>query len=277
MNIDSMQYSVLMPLWHKEELSYLQQSLQSMVQQNKPPQEFVFVLDQPISKKMKSFIQSLLPASINIQFVKAYHLHGQGLGALLREGVTKCSCPYIARMDSDDISLPSRCEKELQLFAMFPDLAVVGSCLTEFSHTPKDLHSVRKVPQQGMSIRHFAKYRNPMNHSTVMLKKDDLLSVGNYDANFSYCEDYELWYRMIKKGYILYNIQESLLYYRTGSDFLNRRSRKGNRHAYLKLRKIMLKDHFINYFEFLLFTFIQYFFSVSPNYMKKFIYYNLRK
>lgn len=266
-----------MPLWHKERFDYLKQSLQSMIEQSIPPQEFVFVLDQPISKKMKTLIQSLLPDSIELQFVEAYHLHGQGLGALLREGITKCSCPYIARMDSDDISLPSRCEKELQLFAVFPDLAAVGSYLTEFSHTPKEPHSVRRVPQQGISIRHFARYRNPMNHSTVMLKKSAVLSAGNYAAHFSYCEDYELWYRMIQKGYALYNIQESLLFYRTGTDFLDRRSRKGNRHAYLKLRKIMLQDHFINCFEFILFTFIQYFFSVSPNYVKKIIYHNLRK
>lgn len=277
MNPDSTAYSVLMPLWHKEQLNYLEQSLLSMVNQSIPPKEFIFVLDQPISEKMKSLIHDLLPAPIDIQFVEAYHLYGQGLGSLLKEGITKCSCPYIARMDSDDISLPTRCEKELQLFSIFPDLAVVGSFLTEFSDSPVAPCAVRKVPQQGYAVRHFAKYRNPMNHSTVMMKKSSLLSVGNYDSGFSYCEDYELWYRMIKKRYELYNIQESLLYYRAGKNFLNRRSRKGNGSAYIKLRKIMLKDHFINPIEFVIFTFIQYFFSVSPNCIKKFIYLNLRK
>lgn len=275
--MDHTKYSVLMPLWHNERSDFLEQSLLSMVNQTIPPQEFVFILDQPIPAKMKSLIQSLLAGHTDVRFVEVYHLHGCGLGALLQAGMLQCSCPYVARMDSDDISLPDRCEKELRIFEGSPDLAVVGSFLSEFQDTPEQIQSVRKVPEQASKLRCFARYRNPLNHPTVMMKKAAVLSAGNYSADFSYCEDYELWYRMIKKGYALYNIQESLLYYRTGSDFLDRRSRKGNIRAYVKLRKIMRKDHFINYFEYAFFIFIQCFFSVSPHCIKKLIYQNLRK
>lgn len=275
--MEQIKYSVLMPLWHRERFDILEQSLRSMVNQTLPPQEFVFVLDRPISAQMKSFIQSLLSPHMDLCYVEAYHLSGQGLGALLRAGIIQCSCPYVARMDSDDISLPTRCEKELQIFHQFPELAAVGSFLSEFQETPEQIQSVRKVPEQKTEIRRFAKYRNPMNHPTVMLKRSAVLSAGNYKESFSYCEDYELWYRMIKKGYSLYNIQESLLYYRTGSDFLDRRSRKGNIQAYVRLRKIMQEDRFINSFEYMLGTAVQCFFFVSPHGIKKLIYHQLRK
>lgn len=269
-------YSVLMPLWHNEPLSFLESSISSMIKQDVLPYEFVFVLDNPIPQEMKNLITSTISNKANIHYIECFHLKGQGLGALLHEGVEACQCPFIARMDSDDISMPHRCSAELDYLNYNSKFDVIGSFLTEFEASPLQAGSLRKVPEQGVALTYFAKFRNPCNHPTVMFKKASIISAGNYNSNYSYCEDYELWYRMIKAGYKFYNIQESLLYYRKGDNFLERRSRKGNIDAYIQLKKSMLNDGFINKYEYFSSVYAQCIFSRSPVWLKKMIYNNLR-
>lgn len=269
-------YSVLMPVWSQEKLPFLEKSIQSMLNQTLIPYEFVFVFDEAISHEMDSLIKSLILPHAKIQYVEAYHLQGCGLGALLNLGVQKCSCPFIARMDSDDISSPNRCEKEFHILNSLPTLAVVGAFLTEFREDPHLSESLRKVPEQGIQLEHFAKFRNPMNHPTVMFRKSIVLEVGNYNPSFSHCEDYELWYRIIKSGYSIYNIQESLLHFRTGNTFLTRRSQTKNIKSYVKLKKIMKSDGYIKFYEYYLSISIQFIFMFAPKSIKKIIYNQLR-
>lgn len=269
-------YSVLMPIWSGEKLCFLEDSVKSMINQTLRPVEFVFVFDQPISSEMDSLLKKLILPKAKIKYVDACNLRGCGLGALLNIGVESCSCPFIARMDSDDISLPIRCQKEIEILNNITSIAVVGSFLTEFEITPKIPKFIRKVPEMGEELIRFAKYRNPTNHPTVMFRKSSILEVGNYNTSFSHCEDYELWYRFIKRGYSLYNIQESLLFFRTGDNFLERRSDIKNIKAYKKLKKIMKSDKFINHNEYITSILIQYFFAYMPKIVKKIIYQQLR-
>lgn len=270
------EYSVLMPLWSGEKLCFLEQSIKSMINQTISPNEFVFIFDQPISNEMDSLIKTLISTHARIQYIEAFHLKGAGLGALLKLGVEACTSSFIARMDSDDISLPDRCKKELEVLNSSSTIAVVGSFLTEFELYPDTPKSIRKVPEKGEEFIRFAKYRNPINHPTVMFRKSLILEAGNYNALFSHCEDYELWYKIIKSGYPIYNIQESLLLYRTGEDFLERRSRSENLNSYIKLKKLMKSDKFINTKEYVLSIIIQCFFAYSPIIIKKIVYQQLR-
>lgn len=271
------EYSVLMPLWHGENPLFLKQSLLSMASQTIPPVEYVFVLDHPIAKNMKNLIQEIVGSHAKICYVEVYQLEGHGLGALLREGVLACSCSFVARMDSDDIALPSRCEQELYYLNDPYDYHVVGSFLTEFQHNTDQPSSIRKVPECGPAFTRFAKFRNPLNHPTVMFQRDAVLAAGNYNPHYSYCEDYELWYRMLKADYSFYNLQESLLFYRSGNDFLERRSRKGNLKSYVHLKKQMRRDGFINCSQYVFSIVVQWCFSQAPHRIKKNIYRLLRK
>jgi glycosyltransferase involved in cell wall biosynthesis len=265
-----------MPISSGEKLCFLEDSIKSMINQTLRPVEFVFVFDQPISKEMDSLLKKLVSSRAKIKYIEAYHLCGCGLGALLKAGVEACSCTFIARMDSDDISLPVRCQKELEILNTSSTIAVVGSFLTEFELSPIIPKSIRKVPEKGEELIRFAKLRNPLNHPTVMFRKSSILKSGNYNPSFSHCEDYELWYRIIKSGYSLYNIQESLLFFRSGNDFLERRSNDHNIKAYSNLKKIMKTDNFINHYEYLSSVTIQYLFAHMPISVKKIIYQQLR-
>ena len=83
-------------------------------------------------------------------------------------------------------------------------------------------NGIRKVPLTGEKIRKYAKFRNPMNHVTVCMKREVLLGVGNYE-NVLWHEDYYLWIKMLISGYKLQNLPEVSVHVRAGS-FTSRRS-----------------------------------------------------
>src|SRR5699024_2389598 len=101
-----------------------------------------------------------------------------GLGMALNEGLKACKNELVARMDTDDISLPTRCEKQLHEFLTNPDLSIVGTNTDEFYESPNDIVSSRIVPTKHEDILSFSKRRSPFNHPTVMYRKTDVLNVG---------------------------------------------------------------------------------------------------
>lgn len=146
----------------------------------------------------------------------------RGLGKALNEGLKYCSHELVARMDTDDIAMPERFEKQLAVFKKYPDIDVVGAWINEFEDNVSNIKSVRKLPELPDDIRQFAKRRNPINHPVVMFRKSAVLAAGGY-RHFPLFEDYYLWIRMLMNGAKFYNIQESLLYFRFSSEMFKRR------------------------------------------------------
>ena len=64
---------------------------------------------------------------------------------------------------------------------------------------------IRDIPIGMPNIKKFAIYRNPVNHPTVMFRKQDVLDTGNYLPQLWF-EDYYLWARMLQRGYIFYQL-----------------------------------------------------------------------
>ena len=130
----------------------------------------------------------------------------------MNKGLLLCNYDIIARMDTDDICKPSRFKEEMAILEANPDIAVVGSWVDEFVDTPERVLTIRTVPEHPEDIAVFARKRNPMNHPTVMFRKNEVLDAGNYISMLLF-EDYYLWARMITQGKKLYNIQHSLLFF----------------------------------------------------------------
>jgi hypothetical protein len=125
-------------------------------------------------------------------------------------------------MDSDDISLPERCEKQLLCFSEDHDLSIVGTYIREFHTVPNDSLLIRKVPLTHAEIVKFARRRSPFNHPTVMFKASDVLRCGGYGTS-GRKEDLELFPAMVNSGCNAKNIPEVLLHYRADSHNLSRR------------------------------------------------------
>ena len=239
-----MKYSVLMPVYRKENPFYFYRAALSMMKQSVSPDEFVLVCDGPLTEELDAVIRKLEETwSEQVKIVRLPE--NRGIGPALAAGVESCRNNLIARMDSDDIACPERCEKQLVQFRGNPALALASGAIAEFEmdslekaanmqwtiDTPKEpveipedccITGTRTLPCGYEEILIFARKRNPMNHMAVMMRRDAVLAVGNYRA-VKGAEDYELWVRMLQAGYRAENLPDVLVYARTGNGMMQRR------------------------------------------------------
>ena len=222
--LNSVDVSILMSVYIKEKPEYLRTSLKSAINQTVRVKEIVLVLDGPITDQLQSVVEECQKECSDL--IKLIPLkENVGLGKALAIGVEKCKYDLVARMDTDDIMIPTRIEKQIAEFTSDLDLTIVGSNIDEFYDSPESIVGRRVVPETNEEICNFSKKRNPFNHMTVMFKKSAVLDVGNYQPMMGF-EDYYLWVRLLKAGYKGKNIQESLVFARTGEDMYARRGGK---------------------------------------------------
>ena len=216
-----MNYSVLMSVYDKERPEYLEQSIQSMLQQTVMPEQFVIVEDGELNDDLQRIVkkyQSEYPGLFTIVPLK----QNVGLGRALDHGLKACRNELVARMESDDISLPQRCEKQLNVFAKDNQLAIVGTNIDEFWDDPQVIKCSRVVPSEPEEIKKRIGRIQPFNHPTVMYKKSEVIRCGGY-GKMKRKQDRDLFSRMINMGCKARNINESLLLFRSNADNYKRR------------------------------------------------------
>lgn len=258
-------YSVLMSVYIKEKPEYLQQSIESILNQTAPTDDFELVCDGPLTPELDSVI-----AQYSTLHVVRLKKNG-GLGKALNEGMKYCQHDLIARMDSDDISRPDRCERELKIFRDHPEVDIVSGTIEEFSTTPDEAYSKRVLPETSEEIVEFAKKRNPFNHPAVMCRKSAIESAGGY-KDFYLLEDYFLWVRMLLNGSKGYNIQEPVLWMRAGSDLYKRRGGWEYVGSEKKLFSYMLGKGFISKGEYTSAMISRAAGAMIPNSVRSFLY-----
>ena len=237
-------YSVLMSLYIKEKPEYLRLAVQSMVDQTISPDEIIIVKDGSVTPELLAVLDEFTEKYPALFSIVGYE-QNKGLGYALNYGIERSKNELIARMDTDDISKPERCEKQLEMFAKNPELAIVGSNVDEFCFDPKNVVSVRAVPTEHKDIYEFAKRRSAFNHPAVMYKKSAVLSVGGY-SDLRRNQDVELFGRMLFSGCKAANIGEPLLWFRSDDALAKRRKSWENTKSYIntikKFRKMGYSD-----------------------------------
>ncbi len=216
-------YSVLMSLYYKENPIYLIESIESMLKQTLPAEQIVIVKDGPLTKELDSIIENYKNKN-NKLFTILILEENIGLGKALDKGLLLCRNELVARMDTDDISLPERCEKQVKEFIKNPKLSIVGSNIDEFYDNPDNVISSRNVPSSHENIIKFIRRRSPFNHPAVMFKKSEVIRCGGY-GKFRRKQDLDLFSRMLNNECLAKNINESLVLFRSNEDsFARRRS-----------------------------------------------------
>ena len=216
-----MKFSVLISVYEKEEATFLDKALSSIEDQTLLANEIVLVKDGPLTYFLDKVIQHHLRTSV-IPYVIVTLDENVGLGVALERGLQSCNYEWVARMDSDDIAKKDRFEKQLSCLEACPEIDVLGSWISEFDGILRDTDRKRVLPSVHPDLMRYAKYRNPINHMTVIFRKSAVRSAGGYLPMNSF-EDYWLWIRMLQKGYVFGNIEEVLVYARSGEDMLERR------------------------------------------------------
>jgi glycosyltransferase involved in cell wall biosynthesis len=239
--------SVLMSVYYKESSRNLDQCLESITNQTLPADEIVIVKDGVLPLELE---ETLLSWHDKLPLKIVGYEENRGLPYALNYGLAYCSHELVARMDSDDICLPDRFEKQVIFFEKNQSTVLLSGYISEFNKTPNDILSIRKVPIGCENIARYLKKRNAFNHMAVMSRKSVLLLVGGYKKFIGF-EDYDLWIRLVRAGYKVDNIPEILVYVRIGDNMIMRR----NGFKYVK-REITFfneqrRTHFISLVEFI--------------------------
>ena len=228
-----------MSLYAKERPEYLPLAIDSMLAQTVRPDEIVIVKDGPLTEELDGIVEKYVKENPEV-FTIVPSEKNIGLGLALNLGLERCRNELVARMDTDDIAKPDRCEKQLAQFEKDPELSLLGSAVDEFHDTPDKVVSRRVVPTEHKDIYEFAKRRSAFNHPAVMYKKSKVLSVGGYSA-LRRNQDVDLFARMLFSGCKAGNIEESLLFFRSNDDLAKRRRSWENTKSYIDTIKKLWK------------------------------------
>jgi glycosyltransferase involved in cell wall biosynthesis len=244
----NLKFSVVMCLYCKDNAKWFRQALESVITQTHMPDEIVLVEDGPVTPELDQVVQEYLSKKVPLKVVALKK--NVGFGNACQVGVENSTFSLVARMDSDDICVPERFEKQLAAFEADPALDMLGGGIGVFSDSIDSITHYSMKPSQHESIMELLKKRSPFAHVTMMLRKEKVLQAGGYIEWF--CEeDYYLWARMLLNGCKGGNIQEPLVYVRTTKEQMARRGGKKYFYNEVKMQKFLLKNKVINLFRFI--------------------------
>lgn len=227
--------SVVMATFNGER--FIAEAIESVLNQTFADFEFIIIDDGSIDTTSK-IIQSYNDGRI-IYIKKDFN---SGIADSLNIGIQRAKGKYIARMDDDDVCVPSRFEEQLKVFKK-KDILFCGSNVIGNDGKPL------RTPEKHEEIFLELLFRNPIFHPTVMIRKDELLK-ELYNSKSVPSEDYDLWSRLIFKG-DFYQIQKPLLFCRIHQTSITARRRKEQlqhnisivKSIFIKLGYDSLKEH----------------------------------
>ena len=220
--------SVLMGIYNCA--PHLQEALDSLYAQTY--QDFKIILCDDGSKD-DTYAIAQKNATEHSNIVLIRNEHNMGLNYTLNHCLEYADTEYCARMDGDDISLPTRFETEIKFLDEHPKYAIVSVPMIHF-----DEHGdFRKGRGKGeVKAEHFI-LGTPICHAPCMFRTEAVKSVEGYSVNDKLLrvEDYHLWFKMFAKGYKLFMLDECLYKMRDDRNALARRTWKNRRNeAYVK-------------------------------------------
>lgn len=260
-------YSVLMATYYKEEPAFLDAAINSIVSQTKKTNDFVIVCDGPLGKELNDVLEYYSSRYKYITIIRLSENHGVGFAS--QKGLQNIKNEVLAKMDSDDISLPDRMEKELAKINEGFDL--VSGSIAEFEEDPNNPHSVKVMPQNQEQIIRYSKKRNPFCNVATMFKKSMIEQVGGF-SDMNVAEDYTLGIKLIQAGARCYNFPDVLVNVRADKKQIARRSGRELFRNLKKLRKYMLDTKYISRHQYNLYNFESWVFCYSPSWIKRLLY-----
>lgn len=266
----SEKFSVLMSLYIKEKAEYFRQCMESILTQTVLPDEIVIVKDGPLTDELEVTLSEYTSQNPELYTIVPLEKN-VGLGLALAEGLLHCKNELVARMDTDDIAVKDRFEKQLAAFAADPELDICGGQIEEFESSPEIIVAKRSVPLDHDSIVKYQKRRDAFNHMTVMYKKSSVLKAGNYQSAML-MEDTLLWVNMIMSGAHCYNLSDTLVHARIGKDMYERRGGYSYFLKYRSGRNRVRKTGFLSFSDYYTTICIQFVIALMPAKLRGFVF-----
>lgn len=199
--------SIVLPVYNGQR--YLKSSIESILHQTFEDFELIVIDDGSTDNSVK-IIQSFCDPRLRL----LQNGQNRGLICALNTGVRAANAEYIARMDADDVSLPTRLEEQARFMDNNPRVAVCGSWVSPINTL---VRRTRRYPVDPEVLRCQLLFDNPITHPSVLMRKSSIDEENiAYDPRYPHAEDYELWVRLARK-HQLSVIPKTLLKYRLNS------------------------------------------------------------
>ncbi len=227
-------FTVLMPVHNRADIFLLfDKAIESVFNNTVIPKELVLVVDGPLDSAFKQKIHELESRySIKVIWLP----ENKGITFALNTGLAAIDTQWTMRADADDINLPNRFQ--LQVAALEQGFDLVGGAIEEVDQLGQ-LLAVKRPPEDAISIRKYAKYRNPFNHMTVAFVTKIAKDLGGYPY-LALKEDYGLWTLFLKNGAKVINLKGILVRATTGRAMYARRGGWASIKSEIKLQRHLM-------------------------------------
>lgn len=201
--------SVILPVYNAER--FLAEAVESILQQSYTNLELIILNDGSTDRS-----HTILQRYTDPRIVYVQNKTNLGLTKTLNKGLALARGEYIARQDADDISAPTRLEKQKQFLDTHPEIHLVGNFWLNIGPHGR-LLSTQRLPVDSVEIREHLLVDLVITHATVMFRKEILAVTGKYRELAGSAEDLDLWLRLAE-NFDLCNIPEFLYSVRIHGD-----------------------------------------------------------
>jgi glycosyltransferase involved in cell wall biosynthesis len=191
---------------YNEPISYIDQSVSSILNQIYHNIELIIFLDNPDNKQAKNKVEEYVKKDARVRFYE--NEKNIGLAATLNKAIDLSKGEYIARMDADDISFPERIQEQVN-FLVNHQLDLIGSSMIIINEDGKN---VGQLKIKSKKFDKLIKYSTIAYHPTWFGKAKIFQNIRYRD--FPVAQDYDFLLRFIEKEYKIDNIDTPLVYYR---------------------------------------------------------------
>lgn len=267
--------AVIMSIYRNDKLQFIKQSIEGILGQTYRAFDIYLKLDGSISRDIEDYLQTLANDKIKIFKRDLNRGLAHSLNELVEVVLVNSQYRYIARMDADDISRPDRFAKQVNFLEKNNDVAIVGSWCEEIDEANTFLF-LKKLPLDHLAIKRDLVKRNPLVHTSVMIRTSLFEKGLRYNPNYYLSEDYFLWIQAIINKYKMANIPEPLIQFRVDNNFFKRRS--GFRKATAEFKcKLFFQRHTSPFnIENYLWVFSPYLLKTGPELLMRYLYRRMR-
>lgn len=258
--------SIVLPTYNRVEL--LKKSIKSILRQTYADWELLVIDNNSIDVTL-DYMKKLATKDHRIKNFRVEKSIIPGISSYLNFGIQNSKGKYIARMDDDDEwCFDDKLKQQVEFLDSHPEYVIVGGGSIMVDSEGKELYRYFKK-ETDAEIRKHALLACPLDHPTVMFRKDAALSVGCY-KNYEMAEDWDFFLSLGKIGK-LYNFQEYFLYYRQTANCVSL-SHKGKYQTNLSRTELKIiknhKKYYPNFYSGFFINYLQFIYSFFPNFIK---------
>jgi glycosyltransferase involved in cell wall biosynthesis len=217
--------SVVLPVWNGER--FLAEAIDSVIRQTFVSYELL-VVDDGSTDTTRAIALEHAGRDARIIVIDRDH---EGIAHALNAGIEAARGCYVARMDADDVALPSRLQKQIAFLDAHPQCVAVGSDLEMMDEEGEGLGAGRFPTRHSAIADALMSGSGSLAHPTVVMRRDAVRAVGGYRHDSFPSEDVDLWMRLSEIGELA-NIPEQLLRHRRHKGSVSLRERRLQRRRF---------------------------------------------